>query len=54
MANDIGSQTGTSGTSMGINGQSGAGGQKPAASGNTSPGGTKPPKEAEGKVPMPK
>jgi hypothetical protein len=54
MANDIGSQTGIGGTSMGINGQAGSGGQKPSAMGNASPGGTKPPKAPEGKVPMPK
>lgn len=54
MANDIGSQRGTSGTSMGLNGQKGTGGQKPMASGNASPGDTKPPKDSEGPVPMPK
>lgn len=54
MANDIGTQTGIGGTSMGHNGQAGAGGQKPSFSGNANPGNTKPPKVAEGKVPMPK
>lgn len=54
MANDIGSQTGIGGTSMGLNGQKGPGGEKPSAQGNPSPGGTKPPREMESKVPMPK
>lgn len=51
MANDIGSQRGTTGTSMGINGQKGCGGQMPSASGNSSPGNTKPPKATDGSVP---
>ena len=54
MADEIGNVKGVTGTSMGINGQSGAGGQKPSCAGNTSPGNTKPPREADGKVPMPK
>ena len=54
MANDIGSQTGTNGTSMGINSQKGAGGQKPSATGNSNPGGCKPPRAPDGSVPMPK
>jgi hypothetical protein len=54
MANEIGEVKGITGSSMGLNGQAGCGGQKPMASGNASPGGTKPPREADGKVPMPK
>jgi hypothetical protein len=54
MANDIGSQTGIGGTSMGINGQRGTGGEKPSATGNANPGNTKPPRAPEAPVPMPK
>jgi hypothetical protein len=54
MANDIGSQTGTKGTSMALNGQAGTGCQKPSMKGNDSPGGTKPNKPECGPVPMPK
>lgn len=54
MANDIGSQTGIGGTSMGMNGQKGPGGEKPSAKGNPDPGGTKPRRETDATVPMPK
>lgn len=55
MANEIGSVTGITGTSMGLNTQKGQGAVKPMASaGSSSPGGTKPDKPAEAGVPMPK
>jgi hypothetical protein len=54
MANDIGTQTGIGGTSMGLNNRPGNGGEKPSAEGNASPGGTKPPRVPDSKVPMPK
>jgi hypothetical protein len=54
MANDIGSQKGTTGNSMALNHQSGQGCVKPSASGSGNPGGTKPPKAPEASVPMPK
>jgi len=54
MANDIGSQKSTSGSSMALNTQRGDGCQKPSEKGNHNPGGTKPPKPAEAPVPMPK
>lgn len=54
MANDIGSQKGIGGTSMGINSRPGNGGEKPTATGNSNPGNTKPPRTTDGPVPMPK
>ena len=40
--NDIGSQTGTKGSSMALNTQAGHGALKPMEKGNHSPGGTNP------------
>jgi hypothetical protein len=54
MANDIGSQRGTTGTSTALNTQSGQGCVKPSASGKSNPGDTKPPKAPEASVLMPK
>ena len=51
----IGTQRGTTGTSMALNNQKGQGGQKPSeTAGNSNPGNTKPRMEPEGPVPMPK
>jgi len=53
--NSIGTQRGTSGTSMAMNNQKGMGGMKPSeSSGNSNPGNTKPKMPESGSVPMPK
>ena len=55
MGNEIGTQTGISGTSMALNTQKGYGAVKPSATaGSSSPGGTKPDKPADAAVPMPR
>ena len=54
MANDIGSVSSITGTSMALNTQAGQGTQKPSWKGKDNPGDTKPDRPADGPVPMPK
>lgn len=48
-SNDIGTQTGTNGSSMALNTQKNLGGEKPSEKGNHNPGGTNPGCDGMGK-----